>query len=160
MSLLDMARECDESQGIIHRGKFYVIGGYHTSMQGRFGCSAEEFNVTTWQLHPVEENFLNPAMCPKIVWMVVTCCICLVKSSWSYEKVRRGKSSRPTSVRVYLIWRRGKETYWWLVQEDLVLHIRVIYWIWRVTSGKKLTYEKVSLVMFDSDVAWNYNLVL
>ncbi|CAI9757744.1 unnamed protein product [Fraxinus pennsylvanica] len=63
--LPDMARECDESKGVIHRGKFHVIGGYHTSMQGRFECSAEEFDVTTWQWGPVQEDFLNTATCPR-----------------------------------------------------------------------------------------------
>ncbi|KAL6334961.1 hypothetical protein AAG906_023766 [Vitis piasezkii] len=34
--LPDMARERDECKGIFHRGKFHVIGGYCTEMQGRF----------------------------------------------------------------------------------------------------------------------------
>nr|GMC77639.1 F-box/kelch-repeat protein At1g80440-like [Ipomoea batatas] len=63
--LPDMAMERDECKGIFHRGKFHVIGGYDTAMQGRFGASAEAFNVSTWQWDEVQEDFLGTATCPR-----------------------------------------------------------------------------------------------
>ncbi|KAI3455392.1 hypothetical protein Pfo_012055 [Paulownia fortunei] len=61
----DMARERDESKGAYQHGKFHVISGYHTNMQGRFETSAESFDVATWQWGPVQEDFLNSATCPR-----------------------------------------------------------------------------------------------
>ncbi|KAK4428069.1 F-box/kelch-repeat protein [Sesamum alatum] len=61
----DMTRERDESKGVFNRGKFHVIGGYSTNMQGQFETSAESFDVATWQWGPVQEDFLSNPMCPK-----------------------------------------------------------------------------------------------
>ncbi|KAL6986867.1 hypothetical protein U1Q18_041448 [Sarracenia purpurea var. burkii] len=63
--LPDMARERDECKGIFHRGKFHVIGGYSTEMQGRFEQDAEAFDVATRQWNLVQDDFLEAAMCPR-----------------------------------------------------------------------------------------------
>lgn len=63
--LPEMEKERDESAGIFHRGKFYVVGGYVTSMQGRFETNAETFDVASWQWGSVQEDFLNSAICPR-----------------------------------------------------------------------------------------------
>lgn len=63
--LPDMAKERDECKGVFHRGKFHVIGGYCTEMQGRFERSAEVFDVDTWRWVPVEEEFLEHGTCPR-----------------------------------------------------------------------------------------------
>ena len=55
----------DECKAIFHCGKFHVIGGYSTEMQGRFERSAEAFDVATWRWDQVAENFLESAMCPR-----------------------------------------------------------------------------------------------
>ncbi|KAK5792699.1 F-box/kelch-repeat protein At1g80440-like [Gossypium arboreum] len=65
VTLPDMERERDECKGIFHLGKFHVIGGYCTDWQGRFGSSAEHFEVATWKWSPVEENFLRQGMSPR-----------------------------------------------------------------------------------------------
>ncbi|KAI3786053.1 hypothetical protein L1987_45180 [Smallanthus sonchifolius] len=64
-SLPDMADERDECKGAFHRGKFYVIGGYNTLMQGQFGKSAEAFVPATWQWDPTEDDFLGADTCPR-----------------------------------------------------------------------------------------------
>ncbi|XP_071710271.1 F-box/kelch-repeat protein At1g80440-like [Rutidosis leptorrhynchoides] len=63
--LADMANERDECKGIFHRGKFYVIGGYNTLMQGQFGKSAEAFDVFTWRWNVTEDEFLASDTCPR-----------------------------------------------------------------------------------------------
>ncbi|XP_073124049.1 F-box/kelch-repeat protein At1g80440 [Henckelia pumila] len=63
--LPEMEKERDESAGMFHHGKFYVVGGYVTSMQGRFETSAETFDVASWQWGSVQEDFLNSAICPR-----------------------------------------------------------------------------------------------
>ncbi|KAL3511816.1 hypothetical protein ACH5RR_024533 [Cinchona calisaya] len=63
--LPDMAKERDESKGTFHGGKFHVIGGYHTNMQGRFSTSAESFDIATWRWDPVQDGFLDVATCPR-----------------------------------------------------------------------------------------------
>lgn len=63
--LPDMARERDECKGVFHGGKFHVIGGYCTLMQGRFETSGEAFDVATWQWDQVDEMFLENATCPR-----------------------------------------------------------------------------------------------
>ena len=63
--LPDMAKERDECKAIFHGGKFHIIGGYCTDMQGRFERSAEAFDVATWRWDPVEEDFLETAICPR-----------------------------------------------------------------------------------------------
>ncbi|CAH1422581.1 unnamed protein product [Lactuca virosa] len=60
-----MADERDECKGAFHRGKFYVIGGYNTSMQGKFGTSAEAFDVSTWRWDKKEDEFLGADTCPR-----------------------------------------------------------------------------------------------
>ncbi|RZC71929.1 hypothetical protein C5167_035248 [Papaver somniferum] len=57
--LPDMARHRDECKGLFYRGKFHVIGGYQTEMQGDFNKSAETFNVETGTWSPVEEDVLG-----------------------------------------------------------------------------------------------------
>lgn len=61
----DMSTARDEARGVFRGGRFYVIGGYETGMQGRFQASAEPFDVDTWQWAPVEEGFLDVATCPR-----------------------------------------------------------------------------------------------
>ncbi|KAL3631845.1 hypothetical protein CASFOL_024829 [Castilleja foliolosa] len=61
----DMARERDEPKGVWYRGKFHVIGGYPTNGQGRFETGAESFDIATWHWGPVEEDFLDVAVCPR-----------------------------------------------------------------------------------------------
>lgn len=61
----DMASERDECKCTFYQGKFHVIGGYDTSMQGRFGTTAESFNTSTWQWDQVNEHFLDSATCPR-----------------------------------------------------------------------------------------------
>ncbi|XP_010250361.1 PREDICTED: F-box/kelch-repeat protein At1g15670-like [Nelumbo nucifera] len=63
--LPDMERQRDECKGIFHAGKFHVIGGYSTDMQGRFERSAEVFDVATWQWSKVEEDVLDTGSCPR-----------------------------------------------------------------------------------------------
>lgn len=63
--LPDMASQRDECKGVFHRGKFLVIGGYHTDMQGRFGSSAEAFDPISRQWDPIKEDFLVDATCPR-----------------------------------------------------------------------------------------------
>ncbi|KAL7162401.1 hypothetical protein ACSBR2_042815 [Camellia fascicularis] len=63
--LNDMAKERDECKAVFHRGKFYVISGYRTNAQGRFERDAEAFDLTTQQWDPVQEDFLEDAMCPR-----------------------------------------------------------------------------------------------
>ncbi|XP_059643587.1 F-box/kelch-repeat protein At1g80440-like [Cornus florida] len=61
----DMARERDECKGLFHDGKFHVIGGFCTEMQGRFESSAEAFDIATWQWGEVQEDFFDAATCPR-----------------------------------------------------------------------------------------------
>ncbi|XP_034696128.1 F-box/kelch-repeat protein At1g80440-like [Vitis riparia] len=63
--LPDMARERDECKGVFHRGKFHVIGGYCTEMQGRFERSAEAFDFANWEWNKAEEDFLEDSTCPR-----------------------------------------------------------------------------------------------
>ncbi|KZV56085.1 F-box/kelch-repeat protein-like [Dorcoceras hygrometricum] len=63
--LPEMEKERDEPAGIFHHDKFYVVGGYVTSMQGRFETSAEAFDVPSWQWGSDQENFLNSSICPR-----------------------------------------------------------------------------------------------
>ncbi|XP_007024051.2 PREDICTED: F-box/kelch-repeat protein At1g80440 [Theobroma cacao] len=65
ISLPDMARERDECKGVFHRGKFHVIGGYCTDMQGRFGKSAEVFDMAMWRWDHVQDDFLEASTCPR-----------------------------------------------------------------------------------------------
>ncbi|XP_027122656.1 F-box/kelch-repeat protein At1g80440-like [Coffea arabica] len=65
VQLPDMAMERDESKGAFQGGKFHVIGGYHTNMQGRFTTSAESFDLSTCQWDPVQNDFLDIATCPR-----------------------------------------------------------------------------------------------
>ncbi|KAF7134842.1 hypothetical protein RHSIM_Rhsim08G0218900 [Rhododendron simsii] len=62
--LPDMAMERDECEGVFHDGKFHVIGGYNTEMQGQFSRSAEEFDVATMRWDQVQDDFLEAATCP------------------------------------------------------------------------------------------------
>ncbi|PIN03305.1 hypothetical protein CDL12_24174 [Handroanthus impetiginosus] len=61
----EMTKERDEANGVYSQGKFHVIGGYHTNMQGRFERSAESFDVVTRQWGPVQDDFLDRATCPR-----------------------------------------------------------------------------------------------
>ncbi|KAG7997924.1 hypothetical protein I3843_01G232300 [Carya illinoinensis] len=63
--LPDMARDRDECKAIFHAGKFRIIGGYCTEMQGRFERTAEEFDVSTWCWNHIEEDFLEAGKCPR-----------------------------------------------------------------------------------------------
>ncbi|KAJ9678717.1 hypothetical protein PVL29_020796 [Vitis rotundifolia] len=63
--LPDMARERDECKAAFHRGKFHVIGGHCTEMQGGFERSAEAFDFVKCQWHKAEEDFLEARTRPK-----------------------------------------------------------------------------------------------
>lgn len=63
--LPDMARERDECKGVFHRGKFHVVGGYCTDMQGQFEKSAEVLDIATWQWDHVQDDFLESGTCPR-----------------------------------------------------------------------------------------------
>ncbi|KAK7271891.1 hypothetical protein RJT34_28150 [Clitoria ternatea] len=63
--LPDMATERDECKAVFRHGRLCVVGGYCTEMQGRFGRSAEVFDVATWRWGPLEEEFLDDAACPR-----------------------------------------------------------------------------------------------
>ncbi|KAM7254137.1 hypothetical protein ACFE04_031819 [Oxalis oulophora] len=64
--LPDMASERDECKAVFHRGKVHVIGGYCTTMQGRFNKSAEVFDPATWQwVEQGRDDFLGVNMCPR-----------------------------------------------------------------------------------------------
>ncbi|XP_060205677.1 F-box/kelch-repeat protein At1g80440-like [Lycium barbarum] len=65
LQMPDMASERDECKCTFYEGKFHVIGGYETCMQGRFGTSAESFDVSTWQWDQVNEHFFESATCPR-----------------------------------------------------------------------------------------------
>ncbi|MCL7032188.1 hypothetical protein MKW94_016977 [Papaver nudicaule] len=63
--LPDMARHRDECKGLFHGGKFHVLSGYQTDMQGKFDKSTETFDVDTWKWDQVEEEKLEAEMCPR-----------------------------------------------------------------------------------------------
>ncbi|RZC71629.1 hypothetical protein C5167_034769 [Papaver somniferum] len=63
--LPDMAKQRDECKGLFHGGKFHVISGYQTDMQGKFDKSTETFDADTWKWDPVEEQKLETEMCPR-----------------------------------------------------------------------------------------------
>ncbi|GAV89379.1 Kelch_1 domain-containing protein/Kelch_6 domain-containing protein [Cephalotus follicularis] len=65
--LPDMAKERDECKAVFHGGKFHVIGGYCTEMQGRFERSAEVFDVETRRWDPIQEDFLGATTCPRTI---------------------------------------------------------------------------------------------
>ncbi|XP_030464548.1 F-box/kelch-repeat protein At1g80440-like [Syzygium oleosum] len=64
-ALPDMSRERDECKGIFRSGKFHVIGGYGTEMQGKFEKSCEAFDAATWQWGQVREEALMASTCPR-----------------------------------------------------------------------------------------------
>ncbi|CAL5373623.1 unnamed protein product [Camellia sinensis] len=65
IKLPDMKKERDECKGLFHDGKFYVIGGYPTEMQGQFERDAEIFDITTWRWDSIQKDFLVDAMCAR-----------------------------------------------------------------------------------------------
>ncbi|KAK1579094.1 hypothetical protein Q3G72_035500 [Acer saccharum] len=70
IQLPDMARQRDECKGIFHDGKFHVIGGYRTEMQGRFEKSrfeksAKMFDIAKSLWGDVQEDFLVVSTCPR-----------------------------------------------------------------------------------------------
>ncbi|KAI3977301.1 hypothetical protein MKX01_000214 [Papaver californicum] len=64
-SLPDMARPRDECKGLFYGGKFNIIGGYQTEMQGDFDKSAEIFYVDTWNWDSDEKEILETDSCHK-----------------------------------------------------------------------------------------------
>ncbi|KAI4355676.1 hypothetical protein L6164_004424 [Bauhinia variegata] len=60
-----MSSERDECKAVCQHGKFHVIGGYRSEMQGRFERSAEAFDVGTWKWSQIEEDFLRSATSPR-----------------------------------------------------------------------------------------------
>lgn len=64
LPLPDMARERDECKAVFHSGKFRVVGGYGTEMQGNFEGSSEEFDPAAWRWGPVREDLLAAGTCP------------------------------------------------------------------------------------------------
>ncbi|GAB2269430.1 hypothetical protein Dimus_004348 [Dionaea muscipula] len=69
--LPDMARERDECSIMFHRGKFHVISGYSSGMQGQFHRSSESFDMVRWQWDEVNESFLEPSPCQPACLLVV-----------------------------------------------------------------------------------------
>lgn len=67
-TLPDMAEERDEPRGLCFGGRFLVVGGYPTQVQGRFAGSAEAFDPATWAWAQVQEGLLEDGACPR------TCC--------------------------------------------------------------------------------------
>lgn len=63
--LPDMSNERDECKGIFHCGKFHVIGGYRTDLQGQFHMHAETFDIAKWKWSQVETNILQTGMCSR-----------------------------------------------------------------------------------------------
>ena len=61
----DMAMERDECKVVFQRGKFHVIGGYHTETQGGFERSSEAFDVVSWQWDHVNEDLLEASTCSR-----------------------------------------------------------------------------------------------
>ncbi|KAF5200611.1 F-box/kelch-repeat protein [Thalictrum thalictroides] len=68
ISLPDMAKERDECKAIFHAGKFHVISGYSTEMQGKFQNDAEVFDTATSSWCHVDNNFhQTDEICPPMV---------------------------------------------------------------------------------------------
>ncbi|XWS11879.1 hypothetical protein CRYUN_Cryun37aG0039100 [Craigia yunnanensis] len=63
--LPDMAEERDECKGVFHHGKFLVVGGYCTDMQGKFEKSAEVFDIPMWRWDHLQDDFLKATTCPR-----------------------------------------------------------------------------------------------
>ncbi|KAF6172940.1 hypothetical protein GIB67_035494 [Kingdonia uniflora] len=63
--IADMEKQRDECTGIFTSGKFYVIGGYSSDMQGRFMKSAEAFDAVTCTWDQVNDDFMETGTCPK-----------------------------------------------------------------------------------------------
>ena len=63
--LTNMAQEHDECKAMFHRGKFHVIGGYCTELQGGFEESVETFAFFTWKWDQVNEDYFGANTCPK-----------------------------------------------------------------------------------------------
>ncbi|KAL7222245.1 hypothetical protein ACSBR1_024037 [Camellia fascicularis] len=64
IKLPDMKKERDECKGVFFDGKFNVIGGYPTEMQGHFERDVEAFDSITWQWDMIQNDFLEDAICP------------------------------------------------------------------------------------------------
>ncbi|XP_028117412.1 F-box/kelch-repeat protein At1g15670-like [Camellia sinensis] len=64
IKLLDMKKERGECKGVFFDGKFHVISGYPTEMQGRFESDIKVFDIT-WQWDWIENDFLEDAICPR-----------------------------------------------------------------------------------------------
>ncbi|XP_052181013.1 F-box/kelch-repeat protein At1g80440-like [Diospyros lotus] len=62
--LPDMAKARDECKAVFHRGKFHVISGYPTEMQGRFRADSEALDISTGRWDH-EEDSLSVPMCPR-----------------------------------------------------------------------------------------------
>ncbi|KAK1422459.1 hypothetical protein QVD17_25594 [Tagetes erecta] len=63
--LPDMAKERDECEGLFYDGKFHVIGGYPTNMQGCPHQSNEIFDTTTRKWLECDDVFLDTLDTPK-----------------------------------------------------------------------------------------------
>ncbi|GJY84978.1 F-box/kelch-repeat protein-like protein [Tanacetum coccineum] len=64
--LADMAKERDECRGLFHHGKFYVLNGYPTNMQGHFHENVEAFDMSTSQWYETKDEFLETKHFPNI----------------------------------------------------------------------------------------------
>ncbi|OWM66133.1 F-box/kelch-repeat protein At1g80440-like [Punica granatum] len=64
VAMPDMARERAACKGTFRCGRFQVIGGYPTELQGRFEKSVEVFDPVTWCWQPVQENVLEVSTYP------------------------------------------------------------------------------------------------
>ncbi|GJV18554.1 F-box/kelch-repeat protein-like protein [Tanacetum coccineum] len=64
--LPDMTKERDECRGLFHHGKFHVLNGYPTNMQGHFHKNIEAFDMSTSQWYETKDEFLETKHFPNI----------------------------------------------------------------------------------------------
>lgn len=64
--LADMAKERDECRGLFHHGRFHVLNGYPTNMQGHFHENVEVFDMSTCEWHETKDEFLETKHFPNI----------------------------------------------------------------------------------------------
>ncbi|KNA14194.1 hypothetical protein SOVF_109840 [Spinacia oleracea] len=117
VTLPDMCKPRDECKVVFHRGRFHVISGYPTDMQGCFERTVEAFDSSTWQWGPVVEEFLEVGSGPGS---------CVVgPDGRMYSCI--GRRSSDVAVR------QGDK---WLVVAEVPADVRSSHWT--VTYGDKL----------------------
>ncbi|KAF6172942.1 hypothetical protein GIB67_035496 [Kingdonia uniflora] len=111
VQIIDMERQRDECKGIFTGGKFHVIGGYSTHMQGKFEKSVEVYDTLTSTWVQVDKDFMETGTCPK------TC-----------VTTEEGTMYRCTSGNIEVLmngdlWRKIAE-----VPEDIRVGLHVVTW--------------------------------